>query len=280
MSGKGALFSLGVMLFGMMTHAELWADLVDLPPIQDTTLFEDDSGQLGNGAGKYLFIGKTWDENGIESLLRRAVLEFDLTAIPAGSTVDSANFTFTIDRVPPAATAAIINLHLMTADWGEGASNAPGAEGRGALAKLDDATWLHTFWDTQLWSTPGGDFELLPVASEPISSSPEVVIFETSAQMVATVQGWVDEPDSNHGWILLGDEVFPQNARRVLSRENTAPGSPVLSVEFTLPPPPPAVSVPAMSVAGLLVLGFVLFVLGWISLPETSRVYHRRDHPE
>lgn len=268
MQGRGITCAMMAMILFVFAHEDLRADTAELSAMQDTTLFEDDAGRFGNGAGQYLFVGRTWDENGIDKLLRRALIKFDLSSVPAGSTINSVSFSFTIDKVPPAATGAIISLHTMTASWGEGASNAPGPEGRGTIAQVNDATWLHRFYDTELWNTTGGDFVSVEVASEGISSSPQSVTFTSSPELVAAVQTWVDNPSNNHGWALLGDEVFPQNARRILSREHQGPGNPLLSIDFTLAPAIviPAVAIPAMSTAGFLVLVLLLLLL--VALPQ------------
>jgi hypothetical protein len=258
MQGRAITRVLMAMVIFTFACADLQAEVLEIAPAMDTTLFEDEDGRLGNGSGQYLFIGRTWDENGIDKLLRRAVIKFDLSSLPRGSTINAASFSITIDQVPPAATGAVITLHSITSDWGEGASNAPGPEGRGTLAQADDATWLHTFWDSGFWTTPGGDFAAGAVASESISSSPQSVTFNSSPLLVNAVQGWVDEPASNYGWILLGDEVFMQNARRILSRENTNPGGPLLTVEYTAPPP---AAIPALTKTGLMVLVLSLLLL-------------------
>jgi hypothetical protein len=261
-----------IILF-LFSHENLEADTAELSAVQDTTLYEDATGRLGNGSGQYLFVGRTWDQNGIDALLRRALIKFDLGSVLPGSTINTASFSFTINQVPPAATSATISLHTMTEDWGEGASNAPGPEGRGATAQINDATWLHRFFDYEVWSTAGGDFASVAVASEPISSSPQNVTFASNPQLVAAVQAWVDNPASNHGWALLGDEVFPQNARRILSREHAGPGNPLLTVDFTPAPVDiPAVSIPAMTTTGLLILVLLLLILSRLVLrPRLAR---------
>jgi len=251
------------------SHTELRADVAELPAMQDTTLYEDVNGRLGNGAGQYLFIGRTWDENGVDKLLRRALVKFDLGVVPAGSTIDSVNFGITIDQVPPIASNFILSLHTVSENWGEGASNAPGPEGRGTTAQPGDATWLHRFYDSDVWNTAGGDFAPGAVASEPVSSAPQSVIFASSPQLVAAVQAWVDDPSSNHGWILLGDEIVTQNARRILSRENAGPGNPLLSIEFT---PPPPVAIPTMTITGLLALVFSLLIFGFTALRSVNNM--------
>ena len=263
MKGRGITFAMMAMALFAVTHTDVRADLAELPAILDTTLFEDETGRLGNGAGQYLFVGRTWDQNGIDKLLRRALVKFDLGAVPAGSTINSASFDFTIDQVPPAASSFIISIHTVTGSWGEGASNAPGPEGRGTTAQVNDATWIHRFFDTDVWNTAGGDFSPETVASEPISSVPQSVTFASSPQLVAAIQAWVDDPASNHGWILLGDEVVIQNARRILSRENSGPGNPLLTIDFS---PPPPVAVPVLNITGLLVLVLLLSLYGFAAL--------------
>jgi len=263
MQGRGFTNALMVMILFIFACTDLQADVLEFSPVMDTTLYEDASGRLGNGSGQYLFIGRTWDENGVDKLLRRAVLKFDLDSLPRGSTINSASFSITIDQVPPTATSAIVSLHSLSRNWGEGASNAPGAEGRGTTAQVNDATWLHTFYATGLWNTPGGDFAVEVLASETISSSPQGVTF-TSLQLMADVQRWVDDPASNHGWVLLGDEVFIQNARRILSREYSGPGGPLLTLDVS---PPPPVDVPALTTTGLLILVLLLLLLSRFFLP-------------
>ena len=270
MQGRGITSAMVAIILFSFSHQNLRADIVELSALQDTTLYEDAAGRLGNGSGQYLFVGRTWDENGIDKLLRRALIKFDLGSVPPGSTINSANFGFTIDRVPLASTSATISLHTMTEDWGEGASNAPGPEGRGTIAQINDATWLHRFFDSELWNTAGGDFAAVAVTSEPISSSPQSVTFATNPQLVAAVQAWVDNPASNHGWVLLGDEVFPQNARRILSREHAGPGNPLLTLDFTPGPAvaTPAFAIPATTTTGLLILVLLLLILSVFSLHQ------------
>ena len=38
--------------------------------------------------------------------------------------------------------------------------------------------------------------------------------------MVADVQGWLDQPGANFGWILIGDETGPQTVKNFASREH------------------------------------------------------------
>jgi serine protease len=51
--------------------------------------------------------------------------------------------------------------------------------------------------------------------------------------MVADVQSWLDNPATNFGWLVLGDESTGTTAKRFDSRESTSP--PVLTIEYTEP---------------------------------------------
>jgi hypothetical protein len=51
--------------------------------------------------------------------------------------------------------------------------------------------------------------------------------------LLQDVQGWVDQPASNHGWILIGQEDGVQNAKRFSSRTSTEP--PRLEVRYREP---------------------------------------------
>jgi hypothetical protein len=50
------------------------------------------------------------------------------------------------------------------------------------------------------------------------------------------VQGWVEEPETNFGWILIGDEVTRATSKRFSSREDPIVANrPQLTVNFTPP---------------------------------------------
>lgn len=240
----------------------------DFLPARDNTLYERPLGDLSNGAGDFLFFGLTGMN--ANNVLRRAVLAYDLSSIPPGSIITDAGLTINVDMVAPGASAFDANLHRLTSDWGEGTSDAPGFEGGGTSATTDDATWLHTFFDTQFWTTPGGDFEPLASATTSLNNSTGLFTF-SGAQLIADIQSMVDTPGDNFGWVIIGDENTMMNARRIGSRENPEPGSqPLLSVTYEAGPPPPppppplptARAVPAMSLWSLTILAVLLVIPG------------------
>jgi hypothetical protein len=131
----------------------------------------------------------------------------------------------------PTNTAYVVELHKLLADWGEGTSIAPGEEGDGAPATANDATWRHRFFDTIFWTTQGGDFSATVSASQSVGGTGHYTW--SSAQMVADVQSWLDNPASNFGWLVLGDETAIATAKRFDTRESASP--PMLTIEFRVP---------------------------------------------
>ena len=63
------------------------ADTISLVVAKDASLYEEDD-LTANGGGQYIFAGNTDNAE-----TRRALLEFDLSPIPPGSTINSATLT-------------------------------------------------------------------------------------------------------------------------------------------------------------------------------------------
>jgi hypothetical protein len=215
------------------------AATISIMPSKDNTLYEfdPDEGDFSNALGIHFFTGET-----VMSELRRGVLAFDIAgSIPPGSTIVGVSLSLNCSKVF-SDTARTTELHKLLADWGEGTSHAPGEEGDGALATTNDATWRHRFFDTIFWATEGGDFSATVSASQ--SVGPVGQYTWSSAQMVADVQSWVNNPASNFGWLVLGDESVAGSAKRFDTRESASP--PVLTIEYRSqsaprprPTPPP-----------------------------------------
>jgi len=231
------------------------AESVSISPVQDGTLYQDPVGGLANGAGQYLFVGRSAQPNTLSR--RRAVLKFDVAgALPPNSTISKVTLTLFMSRTITASST--VSVHRLLADWGEGDSHAGGEEGAGAASQPNDATWIHRFFNTDLWATPGGDFDPAPSATRTVVGL-GFYDWDSTERMVADVQGWVDDPSSNHGWILIGPEVFPRSTKRFDSRENaTVENRPVLTIEFTS-------FVPTTSEWGLVILALSLLVAAKIA---------------
>jgi hypothetical protein len=231
-SSKTLLALIVATTLGCTAPGSVNAAIINIMPSKDNTLYEFDpkEGVFSNGAGFHFFAGKT-----VMSELRRAVLAFDIAgSIPPGSIITSVTLTMNMSKTL-GDTARIVELHKLLADWGEGTSHAPGEEGEGTPATPNDATWRHVFFDTIFWAIQGGDFSATVSASQ--SVGPLGYYAWNSAQMVADVQSWVNNPASNFGWLVLGDESALGSAKRFDTRESASP--PVLTIEYRSAQPSP-----------------------------------------
>lgn len=222
-----------LFLVGLL-YGAAHADTVTIAPVQDNTLIEDLQGTLSNGAGSHFFAGLS----GVPQI-HRGLLQFDVAAaVPAGSTITSVALTLYMSRSN--AGNLTVTLHRALASWGEGTSNSDGAGGggggAGAPATATDATWIHRFYNTTPWTSAGGDFSGTTSASASIGDV-GTYTWTSTPQLVADVQGWLDTPAMNCGWLVQGDESQAGTAKRFETRE-TADSSqrPALSITYTLPP--------------------------------------------
>jgi hypothetical protein len=208
--------------------APLCAATATLAPKKDNTIYGDGSSPLSNGAGAELFVGRSG-----QGRVMRSLVAFDVAAaVPAGSTVTAVSLTVTVNT--PHANTLTAEVRRLLADWGEGTSDASRGGGGGATAATSDATWLARFYNTATWTTPGGDFADTLGASQTVGTTGPAT-FSTTA-LVADVQGWVDNPASNFGWLLKA-QTETNSAVRFSSRQGANP--PSLVITYT---PPTAVA--------------------------------------
>jgi glucose/arabinose dehydrogenase len=166
---------------------------------------------------------------------RRGLLQFDLSSIPAGSTVISATLELVVVIDPNIGSVnSNFELHTMTAGWLEGTK----AGNNGAAASLGEVTWNSRAHGFTAWSgSPGanGDFNASASASTAVTGLGNYVW--TSAQLTADVQNWISNPGQNLGWILISDnELSDKTARAFGSRENAVTNNrPELVIEYTPP---------------------------------------------
>jgi len=216
-----------------------WAAQVAIEPTADNTIYEDD-GSLSCGSGESLIAGN----RAFPIDPRRAVMRFSLAdSIPAGSTIVSVTLNLSLLQTIDL-NSRNMSLHRLLADWGEGSSDCDGpvsnGPGVGRPAEAGDATWTHRFYDTATWASAGGDFEAVASATTLVGDQGNAYGW-SGAGLVADVQGWLDNPATDFGWILIGNEAVDTTARRFGSRENTQTGDrPLLVVDFA----PPASATP------------------------------------
>ena len=244
--------SAACVLFSVLVVASVRAQ----PPAEivsdrDNTLYEDATGAVSNGAGDWFFSGRT-----AKGAIRRGLFRFDIAGnVPAGSTINSVSVTLNMDKTTSGLQT--IDLHRVPADWGEGTSDALGQEGSGAVSTPGDATWIHTFFNTNTWTNVGGDFDPTASASQNVGGTGPYT-WASTAQMVTDVQDWLDNPGNNFGWILIGNETVFTTSKRFHSRTNIAP--PTLIVKFS----EPVATIPTMTEwAMIAMIGLVLVAAVW-----------------
>lgn len=195
---------------------------------RDNTLYEDAFGSFSNGAGESIFCGVT-----AQGRVRRALLRFDVAAIPAGAAVLRAEIRLHV-VFSGANGPTTVGVHRLLRDWGEGASaSTAGGGGMGAPAAVGDVTWIHTFHPSATWAVPGGEFAAVPTCTLAMPTGGAFASPPAAGRaLAAEVQQWRRGTLPNHGWLLKTDEVSPSaRARRIDSRESLGP-RPELHVDF------------------------------------------------
>lgn len=259
-----------IALFGHARQPQAHGELVSITSSKDNTLYEYDSADVdspfnSNGSGNFFSAGRSRNR----SLIRRGLIQFDLSTIPAGATVvpGTAELTLEVVDMPKKDTSAEDRdfwLVLLDRDWGEGASTADvgiSGAGSGAAAMDGDATWLHATYDLAIhdprnpnptdpgyWPQAGalGNAPLDPtVFGEPAGTVPAAPFLGSVAFTSGTIEddinAWLASPTSNFGWIVLGDERIDDpgmsSNRGFASREHPD-HPPLLTFEYTVVPEP------------------------------------------
>ena len=229
---KHTLLKLSLALIFSTAALNLWSVTINVEPTKDNSMFEE--ADESNGKGIYLFAGQTAGKN--NNARRRALLQFDLDGvIPAGSVIEAVSLQLTMNKSFTSA-GQNVTVHALTQDWGEGASNAIGQEGRGTAAQTGDVTWVHTFYSNDLWNNQGGDYTASASATMAVGGNGTYTW--SGAGLVADIQAWVENPAGNFGWILVGLEGVT-SAKRFHSRESTSVTSrPKLTITYSEPVTP------------------------------------------
>ncbi|MCA9085429.1 MAG: DNRLRE domain-containing protein [Planctomycetaceae bacterium] len=191
---------------------------LQLGAVQDNTLYQNNA-DVSNGQGEFILAGGG----------HRGLVQFDLSQIPEGATILDAVLTMNV--AVSSGSASAVSVHRVGQAWGESGSNAPGDEMAGDLAQEFDATWVYSFYDGRLWSTPGGDF----AASSASTSVGGLGTYEwMGGSLIDDVQSWVDDPGSNFGWLV---QLVGSSVKSFVSKDG--PDSslvPTLEVTFEGPP--------------------------------------------
>lgn len=236
-----------------LSLVSLHSEVATFNPVADTTLIQVEPNANLGGAN---FFNAGTAGNGNRN---RALLQFSLSEmIPAGSTINNVSLMLDIVRQPAVdLTPATFGLRRTLTSWSEG-DKVPieeGSPGLGAPATDGDATWNYRSVGGATWATPGGrvavDFSGTVSSTAFVYGIGDPVQFESTPELTADVQFWLDNPNSNFGWMLVTEtEEVRKSARSFASRED-ASGGPILVIDFTPVPEPATI--------GLLGLGLLAF---------------------
>ena len=282
--------SLPILLLVWSCHARppaADAGLFSMTSSKDNTLYEYDPADLqspfnSNGSGDFISAGRNYSR----SLIRRGLIHFDLSSIPAAAVVvpGTAQLALRVVDIPKKDASGESRdfwLARLDRDWGEGASEAnAGASGAGsgAAAAEDDATWLHTMYDPAIHdprnpdpADPGywpqeGALGAAPILDYAAYGPPDGTVLPAdhddalgpvtfaSPAMEADINAWLAGPTSNFGWIVLGDERIDDSTRssnRGFASREHAVYPPSLTFEYSVVPEPASIVLLLMGVAML-----------------------------
>jgi hypothetical protein len=238
-----------MVLAGSAVLSGAWvsrADVITIGSNLDNTLYESFIGELSNGRGEHMFAGSTAGH-----AYRRALVAFDVAGVlPDHAVIMSASLTLHMSR--SASGDQDVSLHRVLSAWGEGTSNAGGEEGDGAPSTPGDATWIHTYYDTDFWTNPGGDFVEQASATSVVGFGTDFYTWASNAMMVADVQAWFDDPSQSFGWEIICNESVPRTAKRFDTREHANESyRPMLTIEYEIVPAPATVVLVTLGFGGI-----------------------------
>ena len=222
---------------------DLAAGTVTLHPVADTSIYSAFPNENFGGGTTFTAGGRP---QGGES---RGLLLFNLQgSVPPGAIIQSVSLRLTVENTPSRASNSIFDLNALTASWGEGT----GADRGGSPAGANAATWLNRLGTSGApWINPGGDFSSTLSAFATVLGNGSYN-FASTPQLVSDVQGWLDNPATDFGWLLRSEsEQVGRTIRRFYSRLDPANG-PALTIQYT--------TVPEPTVGSLVLLGLGAFI--------------------
>ncbi|MFM7051969.1 MAG: DNRLRE domain-containing protein [Planctomycetota bacterium] len=234
-----------VALFAACAAAN--GDLVSISAERDATIYEPAPDLAANGAGQYLFAGRT-----NQGLRRRALVRFDVAAfVPTGATITSARLVMNISQANGGNRN--VAVHRALAAWTTGLSDPDLTESLGAPPLAGDATWLHARYDpagaSVAWAAAGGDYAA--AASAILNTTTAGLQVWQSAALLDDVRSFALSGGTNLGWFLVADESVSGTARRFDSADSAALGGIVPRLEIEYTPVPAPGSLALLAIAGL-----------------------------
>ena len=203
------------------------ADTVTLSPAADVELRErSPSSNFGNGGT--VVSGELGSNAGQER--RRALLRFDLAGrLPARAVITSVVVQVKVTKVPSGPQNSTFALRRVLQPWSE-----------------NEASWNTRLSSSTPWNSPGaggfGDASAIASSTVAVAGTGSYT-FASNSSLVADVQTWLSNPETNFGWLLISQgEGTAKTARHFGARED-AGNAPRLVIDFSVPPAATAPSI-------------------------------------
>ena len=208
-------------------------DSIKVTPSKDNSIFSE-GNNLSDGAGLFIYAGRT--NNSASVQVRRALIRFDVSSVPANAQVQAVKLTLTtLKSAGNSTTPHSFTLHKLLNNWGEGTSS---GLGNGSPATPNDVTWQNTFYPSSNWTTNGGDF-VNTASATTIGILNELTEWKSinvgNVQMLNDVSTWVSNPSINFGWLIKGEESIRGSAKAFASREGLNVYPRTLTIYYSLP---------------------------------------------
>jgi len=228
--GSALKASAAAAFFAVMTASvqPVRADvMVDIPALQDATLFGASPTSNNSSSGPGMFVGADGMGNP-----KRGLIQFDIPAfVPANATITSASLSLVLGQVAGGdASPRTIRLFDITTPWSGGTNGTTGfpgpgfgGTGQGFAPNPGDVTWNFAKYNTVPWTTPGGGGDFVSTESADAVVGQDLntaYIWGSTARTVSDVQGWLDGTLPNFGWLLRNDsETSPTTFGAFYTRE-------------------------------------------------------------
>lgn len=169
--------------------------------------------------GKNFGANSTFSIDGQTSQVNRAILKFDLSSLPAGATITTANLQMVATNVQTN-TGFNIDVHPMTRDWLEGTGT----------GNAGSPNWTQ-YSGVNTWTTAGGDYNATAESSTIVSTTGTY-----NWSVTNMVNSWYTIPANNFGMLLKFTNENTANQNKIFaSKENaTTANQPLLAVTYTV----------------------------------------------
>ena len=220
------------------------AATVTINPVADTSLFENNPDNNLGGIG-FFPVGFTVITQGKQA---RGLVKFDVSSIPPGSTITSAQLALHSANSGPRPGNLTVGIHRALVSWTEGDNEGQGSGELGSFADEGESSWNRRFAPSTTWGAPGGQAgaDYVSAASTTFSLPQVGAATASGAQLAADIQTWVNNSQTNFGWFLIPQNDVPN--RQVVSSEGGA-NQPRLTITYDEPvlePTEPTISNPTI----------------------------------